>query len=212
MTDSRTELRFNFSPADFFEPGRRMTLSSGELTLTDGTATILLPAPLNPVPSNVIEDARSELAALLDLQSLTTRRLHTLGAGATIQQHNFAGTSHVMIAGTGHLQLSGSAVSATVQVRSLDGQIISDSGELKRQADEKFMVDVLPKALHSSVLRKLLESFKASIEDPEDELVHLYEIIDALKAHFGTETAAKNAFPNATTNINLIGKLSTIGR
>lgn len=98
-----TELRFHFSPADFFERGQKMILISGTLTLENGTATLLLSVPLDPVPTKVIEDARSELAALLNVQSLATRRSHTLSEGANIQQHTSAGTSHVIVMATGRL-------------------------------------------------------------------------------------------------------------
>lgn len=70
------------------------------------------------------------------------------------------------------------------------------------------MADLVPKVLRSTVLNKLLGSFRASLGDPEDELVHLYEIVDALKVHFGREAAARNAFPGASTNMGIIGKLA----
>jgi hypothetical protein len=70
------------------------------------------------------------------------------------------------------------------------GNVIQDSKAKRIADDEALLHSVLPKVAGSPLLRGLLASYRAAVEDPANEFVHLYEVKDALVRHFGTEEAA----------------------
>jgi hypothetical protein len=56
--------------------------------------------------------------------------------------------------------------------------------------------------------RKILDSFDASVRDPENELVHLYEIWEALTQKFGSERNAKRALGVSSGARSKLGQLA----
>jgi hypothetical protein len=54
----------------------------------------------------------------------------------------------------------------------------------------------------------LLKSYRAAVNDPADEFIHLFEIRDALKKHFGGEHNAKKQLGVSDTRWTRLGKLA----
>jgi hypothetical protein len=59
-----------------------------------------------------------------------------------------------------------------------------------------------------ALLGKMLQSSHAAVEDPADELVHLYEIREALQRHFGGERKAKAALGLTDAMWKPLGRLA----
>jgi hypothetical protein len=55
---------------------------------------------------------------------------------------------------------------------------------------------------------KLLQAYTASISDPANEFVHLYEIKDSLKTRFGKKSNVRKILGISDGDWTLIGKLS----
>ncbi len=73
------------------------------------------------------------------------------------------------------------------------------------------MLDLLaPKVAHSPSLRSVVASYSRSISDPSNELVHLYEVRDALKKHYGGEDAARVALNITEADWKRLGVLANV--
>jgi hypothetical protein len=59
-------------------------------------------------------------------------------------------------------------------------------------------------------LESMLASYDASIREPNNQLVHLYEIRDALSSRFGGERPAKTALQINATAWSDFGKLAKL--
>ncbi len=59
-----------------------------------------------------------------------------------------------------------------------------------------------------TVANAILRSYSAAVNDPKNELVHLYEIRDALSQHFGGESAATTALQISSAQWSRLGQLS----
>jgi hypothetical protein len=116
--------------------------------------------------------------------------------------------SRTIIAGTGALVATGVTVLATIQVHDKFGVVISDSDQLQRQTLHDSILAIYPKIQQSATLRTLLQSYERSIEDVDNEFIHLYEIKDALKDHFGSLAQAAAAFSGAANNLSTLGKFA----
>jgi len=95
-------------------------------------------------------------------------------------------------------------------LKDAEGNVVRDS-KAERIAEHISLLDELaPKVPHSATLRSLLESYSQSIDDPNNELVHLYEVRDALSHHYGNEQAARNALAISKTEWQRLGILANV--
>jgi hypothetical protein len=67
-----------------------------------------------------------------------------------------------------------------------------------------------PKVTQSDLLHALLASYSRSVLDPSNELVHLYEIRDALSKHFGNYQNACAALNISQAEWQRLGRLANI--
>jgi hypothetical protein len=81
----------------------------------------------------------------------------------------------------------------------------------ERIAGHNAMLDsIAPKLARSLLLRAMLDSYSHSIDDPANELVHLYEVRDALVAHFGDEQSARAALDISRAQWERLGVLANV--
>jgi hypothetical protein len=94
---TKTELRWSYVPADLFEPDTQVLTSVGNWTFGDGFAHLQLPAPLDPVPSNLI-DARTEVVEqMLSARAFDVGRSTQIVGHANTYHHSAAGVSQVIV-------------------------------------------------------------------------------------------------------------------
>ena len=70
-------------------------------------------------------------------------------------------------------------------IRDTSGAVKQDTKAERVKRDTEFVNAVRPKLANSPTLVALLETYDAAVNDPSNELVHLYEIRDALANHYG---------------------------
>ena len=87
----------------------------------------------------------------------------------------------------GHLQFIGSQVDLIV--RDANGNVISDT-RADRQAHVRKLGAGLDRHADDALVKQILASIKGSHDDPDDALVHLFEVCDALSKRFGGEARA----------------------
>lgn len=95
-------------------------------------------------------------------------------------------------------------------VKDKDGNVISDSR--KERVEKKKELAELVEKYHQkdSVVDSLLKSYNEAVNDPDNELVHLYEIRDAIAKKFGSESAAKKALAINKTQWSKLGKIANV--
>jgi len=89
------------------------------------------------------------------------------------------------------------------------GRVICDDTRAERIAEQTDMLSLfLGKMPQAPALRSMLQSYSHSIDDPDNEFVHLYEIRDALSKHFGDDKAARAALGIASDEWRRVGCLA----
>jgi hypothetical protein len=92
-------------------------------------------------------------------------------------------------------------------LRDADGNVIHDTR--RERIDERIgLAELAARYISDSVANALLRSYAAAVNDPRNELVHLYEIRDALSEHFGGESAATSAVGVSGTQWSRLGQLA----
>jgi hypothetical protein len=88
-----------------------------------------------------------------------------------------------------------------------DGKEISNT---RRERIERRKAFARSASAHiaDDVVNSILRSYAAAVTDPRNELVHLYEIRDALCTHFKGEKSARHALGVSADDWSTLGKLS----
>ena len=92
--------------------------------------------------------------------------------------------------------------------RDANGHIISDTKQ-ERIEKKKRLADLAAKfRLIDTTLDQMLRSYNASVSDPKNELIHLYEIRDAAAKKFGNSSKAKTKLTITNDQWNTLGRLA----
>lgn len=95
-------------------------------------------------------------------------------------------------------------------VRDPAGNIVRDTRAERISAHTSLLDSIAPKLARLVVLHELLISYSRSVSDPNNELVHLYEIRDALLQHYGGEQKAYAALNINRTEWKRLGLLANV--
>jgi hypothetical protein len=199
----RTKLLWHYTPVDLFEAPHEQEAGGVRLRVADGLAVATVSGPI-PEPA---EEARiaGVVEALFRARQLRVARRYEL-KGPELTEYS-GGKAHITI------RLEGATLVATggqvdFVTRNAQGQVIVDTKAERIAAHTSEMQRVMEKAVRSPVLTAMLKSFSEAIEDRDNELLHLYEIRDALVAHFRSELAARTALGISTNEWKQVGKLA----
>jgi hypothetical protein len=90
------------------------------------------------------------------------------------------------------------------------GNVVRDSRAERISHDSQALDSLAPKLARSATLRSLFESYSRAVGDSKDELVHLYEIRDALSRHYGNEQSAREALGISKIEWQRVGVLANV--
>jgi hypothetical protein len=189
MPTEKTELQWTFSPAAFFEVPYRRETDDYVLAADDGVVRVTLHKPCKPIDAKLQSLITKEVEALFRLRQLHVHRPLRLKVGNVYHYHS-NGTKSVLTGASEAISFSGQL--DTVH-RDASGVAVHDSKAERIKEDIKSIESFLPKIAGSESLKSLLESYNFALADPTNELVHLYEIRDALSKHYdgGAEARQK---------------------
>jgi hypothetical protein len=207
MTPERTQLEWTYNPAGFFEVPYEKTTPDFHALINDGKVVVTLTAPIDPVPDHLELRIQKLLEGIFLVRQLQIHQKYALH-GPTTHQY-LGGRTNVSIRAAGTVVATGFG-RADIVVSDATGKILRDS-KAERIAEHQQMLDVVaPKLADSTALRTLIESYSRSVSDPEDELVHLYEIRDALSQHYGGERQAREVLGISQKDWQRLGFLANV--
>jgi hypothetical protein len=93
------------------------------------------------------------------------------------------------------------------QVTGADGKIKSDTRQERIEAKRKYAA-ASAKHLNDPTANAILQSYRAARNEPQVELIRLYEIRDALGKHFGGESEARKILGISKDAWSRLGKLA----
>lgn len=109
-----------------------------------------------------------------------------------------------------HIEAAAVAVSvANLDIRVIDkhGNVASDSKRDRVESKERVAELVATHRPIDRLLASLLQSYEEAVHDPNDELVHLYEIRDALSKEFGGDKKARSILGISSSNWSRFGQI-----
>ena len=194
-----------YRPNDLFESPYRCATPDWELLFEDGRALATLRVPHDPIDADLEDRIRDQIESVTLVRQLQVHRTYQIEGPRTYQ--HVEGRKHITIR-VGSAALTFSAGHVDVVATDSTGKVVRDTRAERIAGHESMLQSLAPRAGSSSLLRSLLHSYSRAVSDPANELVHLYEIRDALSEHFGGEEGARTALGISKTEWQRLGALA----
>jgi hypothetical protein len=204
--DDVVVLEWTFSPSDYFEEAIVIERDTYTMTIDNGKVE----ARIDPAAYDQEHRMRDELHDALNDHflgvQLLTHKPYELSKASMYRLHP-DGRRDVTVFPEPCVSTM-SVGTPDIVVKDKDGNIISDSRR-DRIEKKKELAELAEKyRSQDQVLASILVSYKMAVNDPGNELVHLYEIRDALSARFGEEIAARTALAISDAKWKRLGQLA----
>lgn len=184
-------LEWKFSPPAYFEEPIEISRQDYTMTIADGQVQAKIDSAIfeaDPDMRQRLHDALND--RFLGVQ-LFAHRAYELSRSSKTRVHPDGRRDIFIEPEPARIVFSAGAVD--IQITDKDGNVIADS-KRDRIEKKKSLTELI--GTHrptDSLLTSLLNSQAAAVRDPNNELVHLYEIRDALFVKFGGESATRTA-------------------
>jgi len=199
-------LEWTFSPPDYFEELIRIEHEGYTIVIENGKVE----AHINPAVYDEEHKMRDALHDAVNDRFLGVQLL-------THKPYNLSKASMYRLHPDGHRDITifgESIASATafgtidLVVKDRDGNILSDSRR-DRIEKKKELADLVVKyRQQDEFVESMLAFYEAAIHDPKNELVHLFDIWEALVKRFGEETIVLTALGISKSKRRTLGRLS----
>jgi hypothetical protein len=205
-------LEWSFEPTDLFE--ERAELQIGGCTFVIDAGTVICRAPFegDPAPAGVLWGFCNALhqrvnAVLLAAQTLEHKAYTLSGAKNTVRLSPDGGR-HFFVLAEG-LRLKTSLSNLDVQQADGAGNVILDTRR-DRIGKRIALAQSAGEHITDPAANSILRSYAAAVRDPGNELIHLYEIRDALADRLGGEHEACTALGISNTKWRRLGTLASV--
>jgi hypothetical protein len=199
-------LEWAFSPPNYFEEPIHIIRDQYDMIINNGKVEVRI----KPEVYNNDPKMRDKLHKSLNDRFLGTQLVshedYKLSDSIMHLLHP-DGRKDTMIIGKGGICVSGAGQVDFIK-KDEKGNIIKDSK--RERIDKKKQLSELTEkyCVKDPLVKSLLNSNSMSVKDPANELVHLYEIFEALSKHFGGEVAAGKALGVSNNKLRRLRKLA----
>ena len=209
MALNKTVIEWPYEPPNFFETPFYRSYQEYELHIQDGRARATLKTPVDPVPTDVKTAIQKRLEAVFAARRLCTHLAYTPLdlESIRIYQHHSDGHTNTAITLKGSI-VAISSGSAEFVLTDSTGRILRDSKAERITEQDRYIDLIVNGDEKHPLVSALWRSYGAAVNDPADEFIHLFEIRDALKKHFGDEQNAKKELGISDTKWKRLGILA----
>jgi len=199
-------LEWTFSPPDYFEDLIYIKRDDYEMVIDRGKVEAKIKPDVYQKNANIREDLHCALNdRFLGIQ-LLTHKAYELSKACMYRLHPDGRKDVTLFVESSNVLISVGTVDFIVTDK--NGTVVSDlrKDRIKKKNELAELVEKYSRI--DATVSSLLKSYQMSINDPNNELVHLYEIRDALSKKFGGETAARDALNISSTQWSRFGQLA----
>lgn len=197
-------IEWSYSPTDFFEDDLVVEKYDYHLTISSGKIVASISPNAGDPRSNLEEHINDELHAMFVGVQLSSHEPYTLSNPSVHHKDDNGRTVYLET-----VSVSAKAtVSADFRITDKDGNITFDSKAARIEEKHEFASLAAKHSQSDALVRTLLSSYKGAVSDPSNELVHLYEIRDALSKAFSGKREALSNLGIANSDWQELGRLA----
>lgn len=183
-------VEWNYEPQDFFEDRVVIEFKDFEIVIDSGHAEVKIVPEYFDEIDNLINELNEDLESrFLAVQIIT----HVPYRLSKPNRYDLRGD------GTKNIYLQVDSLSCTtsmgtvdIVIRDANGNIVSDTKQERIDKKKWFAESAAKFRKRDKILNQMLRSYSASVYDPKNELIYLYEIKDSASTRFGNDSKAKN--------------------
>jgi hypothetical protein len=196
-------LEWRFSPSDYFEPRNEIKQNEHTIIVVNDKAQVSIDSEVYDANPSIREVLHKALNVQFFGVMLYTHKPYELSTRPSMTTVHPDGSKDVEISANIR---SVSSAKAYLTVINKDGIVVVDAKQdLINKAES--LADLYNKHQTDEFFMSLFRSYEASVRDQKDELVHLYEIRDALHSKFGNDKTALSALKFPKKDWDNFGKL-----
>jgi hypothetical protein len=189
--DAVIMLNWTFSPPDYFEEPIEISRQDYAMTIADGQVHAKIDSAIYEAKPEIRAELHEALNDRFLGAQLYTHRAYELSRPNVTRVHPDGRRD--IFAEIEPICVKVSMGQVDVLVTDKDGNVITDSKRDRIDKKKSLAELIAAHRANDTLLASLLRSHAAAVRDPNDELVHLYEIRDALSAKFGNDIATRTA-------------------
>jgi hypothetical protein len=198
-------LEWTYSPRDFFESPIEIPRLDYTVDIGSGSISARLAASAFDADTEIKQRLHDALFNQMRGIQLLSRKQFQLSR-PRLTRIEPDGRRHIFMEPEGAvLTLIGGLVDFTVTDAS--GRVVRDTKQERIERKRELAKLVAKYGSTDEVLRAMLESHATSTSDPNNELVHLYEIREALSSALGSDAQARAALGISRTRWSRLGQL-----
>jgi hypothetical protein len=203
----KIELEWKYTPENYFEDPIDLKFDGGHIKIQNGIVNAIIDPVVYDSKASMTNDLNELIKSRFFAMQLLTHREFSISDAPARTDFREDGTKnyHIMIE-PAVIKMSAEPIDIIVKDRY--GNVISDSRKERKDLDEHFISLVGKYITKDTLLFKMILSYNKSVNDPENELIHLYEIRDALNEFFGSQTIAIAKLGISNNEWNELGKLA----
>jgi hypothetical protein len=202
------QAEWTYEPPDLFEERAELLIDRCAFVIDAGRVTVCAPFEGNPDTdiSNFCNELHQRLDALLLAAQMLTHKAYVLSKPGTIVRISQDGRRHFyVLAELPTNKITGGAVD--ILITDAAGNVTKDTRK-ERIDGRKKLAQIAAAQISDPVANSILRSYSAAVNDPRNELVHLYEIREALSTHFGGDKKTQAALNVSDAKWRRLGALA----
>jgi len=199
-------LEWTYTPKNYLEEPISILFDGGTLQIKQGNASATIDPQAYQADAAIREQLTGKIESrLLSVQIMTHRKFELSKASRTDIRKD--GKKHH------YLEVDSVVQNTTMEsvdgvVKDKDGNIVSDTKRERLEEREWYATLIEKFRFSDTTLDQMLQSYQASTSDPDNELVHLYEIRDSLASKFGSKKSAVSQLNISNKQWDVIGELA----
>ncbi len=198
-------LEWSFSPPDYFEDSIHIEGDAYEMIIENGRVEARIRPNVFENNATMKDDLTNSLNDRFLGVQLLTHEPYQLSKGSMYRLHPDGLRDITVFAEPGIITVTGTA---EIMITDKDGNVIVDSRR-DRIKKKKQLSELAEKYRKSDpTVASVLNSYRMAVNEPNNELVHLYEIRDAVSTKFGGENAARTKLAISNANWSRLGQLA----
>lgn len=183
---------WTYTPKDYFKEEILIKEKAYSITIKDGKVELIVKS----IEKDDVIEIHSRYNGLVEsffmVELFNKRKTYELRV-SSLKSQNEDGTFSLYLRPKSAKFIFTPSLKVSFKKFDKDGNIVVDSEETKKKKQVEFLKSLQSAINKDDKILDLFTSYKNSISDQDDELVHLYEIRDGLHSYFGSHANAVNA-------------------
>jgi len=197
---------WKYDPKEYFEENIHMIEDKYELRIGDGEIEARIDSKFMDNADNIINEINDNLKTRFLAEQVMTHKPFNLSEPKRYDLRSDGKKNRYLKAKS--IVTKTSIGKADLIVNNKNGKIISDTKADRINKKRWFAETAIKHGKNDPILKQMLKSYHESVNDPSDELIHLYEIRDAVSDKFSNGKEARKELNITKGEWNSLGQLA----